>query len=429
MTQAKQSHVKHWAVYATCCVIMVLTLGMIQNSGMIFIVPVSEDLGVQRGTLTLYTTVLMFAYLAAATFAGKLLQTFDTKKIMVVAAIAEGLAFGLMGFYHNVFLWYVSGVVLGVALALCGFMAVNVLITNWFATKTGFLVGLASAISSLGGILFNTIGSALITSIGWRPAYIIEGVLVIVLLVPLILFSIRFKPEDFGLKPYGYKEALALAEKQAKEAGTGAIEKSQKGVTATAAFKSPAFYFMFLCAMMCTAQSTFNSNMPGYADSLGYDLVFASMCSSVVLAGATVGKILLGMLNDKIGHINATLVTCVAGIISFFIMLFVPGTAAFLVGCAVFGLAFSLSTVEPPLAVKRIFGMKDYSTIYSIVTIGTMGSGAIFTPVFAYIYDFTGSYVPGMYMNMGIYILAVVFIVCATIFGKKIEGSPLKEDK
>jgi hypothetical protein len=64
-----------------------------------------------------------------------------------------------------------------------------------------------------------------------------------------------------------------------------------------------------------------------------------------------------------------------------------------LTGCGFFGLAFAMSTVEPPIATRLIFGLKDYSTIYSTVVIATMGAGAVGMPLYGAIYDFTGSYI------------------------------------
>lgn len=47
-------------------------------------------------------------------FAGKILNKFDIRYVLTIAGMINALAFGLMGTYHSVFLFYISGIALGI---------------------------------------------------------------------------------------------------------------------------------------------------------------------------------------------------------------------------------------------------------------------------------------------------------------------------
>ena len=66
--------------------------------------------------------------------------------------------------------------------------------------------------------------------------------------------------------------------------------------------------------------------------------------------------------------------------------------AVFYVGVTLFSLAFVPLTIGNPLMVSQVFGTKDYSNIYSIVTTIVLVSSGVAQYLYAAMRDATGSY-------------------------------------
>lgn len=80
---------------------------------------------------------------------------------------------------------------------------VIILIRNWFIEKRGLALSLAFSGLGLGGVVFSQLVTFLINSFNYQIAYIVYGVLMILIGLPVILFLIKVNPQDIGLTPYG----------------------------------------------------------------------------------------------------------------------------------------------------------------------------------------------------------------------------------
>ena len=61
---------------------------------------------------------------------------------------------------------------------------------NWFKAKAGTALGFAMAFMGIGGAIFAQITGALIESIGWRPTYIVLGVMYRTINFTILHFSL-----------------------------------------------------------------------------------------------------------------------------------------------------------------------------------------------------------------------------------------------
>src|SRR5262249_17826012 len=72
----------------------------------------------------------------------------------------------------------------------------NTAVARWFVARRGRALGIATAGISAGGIVFAPLAQFLITRLGWRDAYAVLGLLVLVLVLPLVLAFMRRDPRD-----------------------------------------------------------------------------------------------------------------------------------------------------------------------------------------------------------------------------------------
>ncbi len=407
----KKRHYAWWILFS-CWVLFFVGLGMLINCQGLFFVPVCEELGFTRAGINLYVTIFCLALMAALPAAGYIFPRFNIKLILGIAMTVASLGFAAMGLFHNLYSWYAMAVLRGFAYAFIFYMPIPLLLNNWFVKKFGLAVGIAGTGSSIGGAIFSPLTSYIITAYGWRNGYFFLGILGFLIIMPLIFFLI-YKPSDAGMHPYGYRK-----ESEEKQA----VTNEWKGIPAPKAVKSLAFYCLFLFAGLGQMCSYLNSQLPGYASSLGLAPSVGAFMLSFVMIGLSVGKALLGWFNDRFGVLIATFITCSLGVLAMLgLITGVNNTAMLYAAASVFGMTMALSSVEPPIITRSIFGSSDYSAIFAYITMGSCLFGGIGTYVFGFIFDLTGSFRGVLILCLICYLVAFVLSVIGMQSGKAIR--------
>jgi len=279
MTKIKLANFHYgYIIVFCCCLIMGINIGLIMSCAGIFYQPVSEELGVSVGKFGLY---MSFNYLASTlmlSIAGKLMAKFSARMLLTLSSGVLGLCLISMSFFNEVWQFYIAGSVIGITLAFLLYLSFPTMVNRWFKTKVGFFIGICSAASGIGGILFNPMGAHLITTFGWRTTYAIFGAIILLLVTPVIGVLMRNYPKDKGLLPYGENEQQQTA------AANGGVEYAN-------AIKMPVFYGLIVFAFLMICVSTLNLFIPNYVTGLDYTLQQASFVASAVMVGVTIGKV------------------------------------------------------------------------------------------------------------------------------------------
>jgi len=399
-----------WFIVLACCTITAIT-GIVNTSGGNFYRPVAEELGIGLGTLTLYVTIMSLTMAFMFPTAGKLLAK-NLKPVLLIGGILQYAAFGLMSTFQNVYQFYIAGFVLGLGGSITMFMAVPILINMWFIEKKGTAMGIALACSGLSGAIFSPIAGAIIASFGWRAAYVICAICGLLIYLPAILFLVK-TPEEKGLKPYGYQEH---AQTEASDA-SATLADMIKGMEFKDAIKSPKLYLMFLVAMTLSAASAQATQASAYATGhYGFSTTLAATVVSAFALGGVLGKLALGAIDDRVGHLKTLVLGAAVAVVGQIILL--SGSSATMVILATFfaGTGLAIQGILPPLMTGDIFGLKDYNRIWAYVMSAGCIAGAIATPAYGTIFDVTGSYA-GVFI--AITVLIIIGAVCGSVALKK----------
>ncbi|MBD5227692.1 MAG: MFS transporter [Bacteroidales bacterium] len=350
-----------------CCLIMGIDVGLVFSCAGIFYDPVSTALGVSIGKFGLYMSISYIASTLMLPLAGRMMEKYGARKLLTVNSLLLGLTVGAMGLFNSVWEFYGAGVVMGLTLAFLLYLSFPILVNAWFRTKVGLMIGICSAASGIGGMLFNPMGGAIISTWGWRAAYLTFGAMILLIVTPLIGLLLRDKPEEKGLRPYGYADTTL----------TRTEETKTEGVEYSRAVKMPVFYAVLLFAFIMMAVSTLNLFIPKYMRVVGFSEVSASFAASAVMAGVTVGKLLLGMINDR-NCLNGVLVCTLFGVAGIILLLAGGDTMwILLAGCFLFGWEYAGVTVQTAMLTSHAFGKKHYTRIYALISIALAAGGAL----------------------------------------------------
>lgn len=191
----------------------------------VFIDPIIEDTGYSRTTISsIYAAGTVVSALAVM-IVSRLSDRFGPRLMLLVIGGIFGMACVALSMATGMF-------VMAVALALLrglgqGAMPVNgsLLVSQWFITRRGR----AMAIMGLGGAVtiavMPNLGQYLIGLFDWRGAYLVLGLMVWAIVMPLGIFVIRNKPEDLGMFPDGASELPEDEVRRIKRAERGEKRK------------------------------------------------------------------------------------------------------------------------------------------------------------------------------------------------------------
>jgi predicted MFS family arabinose efflux permease len=131
------------------------------------------------------------------------MERIGMRRMMVGSLIFLAIGVVLTTFMHAAWqLYLLWGVVVGLGTgAITGWVAATVA-NRWFYERRGLVVGLLTASSATGQLLFLPILAKLAVTVGWRSAVLLV-VSVTLLVIPLVALFIRNFPQDVGLQPYG----------------------------------------------------------------------------------------------------------------------------------------------------------------------------------------------------------------------------------
>lgn len=359
----------HYAfvIVVCCCLMMGVNVGLTFSCAGIFYNPVSKDLGIDVGVFGIYMSVMYVASALMLPFSGRLLERYSARKLFTTASALNGLTLASMGLLQAVWQFYVAGAFLGISMAFLLYMSYPTLLNRWFHTRMGLMTGIACAASGLGGVIFNPIGGAVISSLGWREAYFTFGGIVLFTVTPLLALLLRDSPESMGLQKFGATDSLNSA----------ATHNTEQGKTFAEAKKMWMFYALIGFAFIMMGCSTLNLFLPGYAESTGVSLEKASLVASASMIGVTLGKLLLGYINDRSCMTGALL--CTLGGAGGLLLLLAgkDSLPLMLTGSFFFGWCYAGVTVQTTMLTRTVMGTRDYARIFSVISIALSAGGAI----------------------------------------------------
>lgn len=296
-------------------------------------------------------------------------------------------------------------------------------VMSYFLTKYNFkriwtLGGLATSIAvsgiSAGGALLSPLISSLIGNFGWRASYRVYALIILALGLVFGLFLIYLKPEDKGLKPYGYREGGPEKIDLTKDSD----RSLNVGLTIAASLSASFFIFLLLGSVLNGLANGASLQFPPALQGAAGFQVAAKVMSIYLLLGVF-GKLLLGRIADKQGIHHALAFGAGTLALSFVVILFVEKSWGPWLFSIVFGFGLALGSVLPPLVTSTIYNREMYGEAYGFVQSATQ-VGAAFGPLLvSYIYDAQGSYQWAWVINIVFACLTGIFWFLAHQGAKK----------
>ena len=183
-------------------------LAMLASAGLrsapgVLMLPLEKAFGWDRPTVSLSAGIGILLYGLTGPFAAAMMQTFGVRRMVTLAlglmALATGLSVFMTEAWQYIATWGVmAGFGSGVVAMVLGATVVN----RWFVARRGLILGLLTASTATGTLIFLPAMAAVAEHGGWKPVAI--GVSMLTgILAPLMWVLLPERPADIGLRPYG----------------------------------------------------------------------------------------------------------------------------------------------------------------------------------------------------------------------------------
>jgi MFS family permease len=191
-----------WAVVAITFVTMLATAGALGAPG-VMLRPLEAEFGWTTADISTAFAVRLVLYGLMGPFSAALMNRFGVRKVVVSALLLIIAGFGLS--VTMTMLWQLMlfwGLIIGFGTGMTATVLGATVATRWFVHRRGLVVGLLTASTATGQLIFLPVIAAATEAWGWRVAL---GIVVALLATALVgvLLLMRDRPSDMGLAPYG----------------------------------------------------------------------------------------------------------------------------------------------------------------------------------------------------------------------------------
>ncbi len=389
-----------WVIVFAGILIMSTVIGIGWNSFGQFIKPVCADMGFSRQAMSTNMTIFSLVQMFVNFSWGTILRHVKLRTLMRISAIAFPAAYFGYSFARNIWMFYACSMVIGVTMAMLTTLAFSVIVSNWFYEKRGTAIGVAMMGTGIGGMIFNPLAARLIETVGWRMTFRILACVIFCAAFFAVYFLIRVRPEEKGLKPFGWERA--------HQGEAAPADMDQTGEMFRDLIKTWRFRLVCLCVCFSTtAIGTMTQVMSPHLTDNGYATQTAAFMVSFCMAALAVGKMTLGVVFDRLGTRRATILSISCGFLGIMGMLFCRHM--YMLPLIVVGqcLGSSFGTVGVPMIAQNLFGRRDYNSNYGFIAACSSVGGALSPMINGAVYDRMGTYNPAFWVWACLLVCAV----------------------
>lgn len=198
-----RSHIHPAWIVAAVAFLALLGAAAFRAAPSVLILPLEQEFGWTRTELSLAITVNLILFGLTAPFAAALMARFGLRRVTTAALVLIALGAAVSVFatapWMLVLTW---GVMVGLGTGSMALVFAATVAERWFVQRRGLVVGILSAGTATGQLIFLPIVAVLVAEQGWRQATLLVAAAALAV-VPLVLLFLRNTPTDLGLRPYG----------------------------------------------------------------------------------------------------------------------------------------------------------------------------------------------------------------------------------
>nr|WP_235010678.1 MFS transporter [Arthrobacter sp. SLBN-112] len=221
-----------WIVAGVAFLALVGAAGFRAAPG-VLMVPLQQEFGWSTTVLSAAVSINLVLFGLTAPFAAALMERFGIRAVTATALVLIGAGSALTVLVNQS--WQILltwGLLIGLGTGSMALVFAATIANNWFAKSRGLVIGILTAGSAAGQLVFLPFIALLAQDPGWRQASLLiaAGALAV---VPLVLKFLKNSPADAGVLPYGADELPV----EAQDSSTAAPDNGRRSNAAVRALQ------------------------------------------------------------------------------------------------------------------------------------------------------------------------------------------------
>jgi len=323
------------------------------------------------------STATTFLYLSGAVllwFVGSAFNRFGLRRTILAGMAAMAVGAGALPFIDALWQLYAAFLVLAAGWSTMSITGVATIIASRFDERRGMALSLALNGASCAGIVISPAMLLLSQAHDFRTGVLAVVAAMILVLTPLVWFSLAPDRRRTGAADAAAKEAAAAAPDRF------AILRSLSFWSVTAPFS------MVLVAQVgfVTHQVAFLAPRIGAAE--------AALAVALTTGAAVAGRLSLGLVIDRLNQRMVSAAAFLLQAAAFALMASTSDMLALYTGCIAFGLNVGNVITLPPLIVQREFPPIAYAVVVGMVSAATQFASAFGPALLGLVRDLAGGY-------------------------------------
>jgi len=384
-----------WIVLATNLICMIGYGTWLYSFG-VFFKPMSAEFGWTRAMTAGAYSLRSIEGGIASPIVGWAVDKYGSRGVIIVGAIISGGAFTLMPLVNSLLGFYlVYGILLSAGMSAMLYLPAWTVIAKWFKRRLSLAMALLAVGAGFGGLICAPASALLIERYGWRSAFVVLGVAIWIVVLPLSLV-VRNSPAEMGLAPDGdpLPEEKARKNDAPSNPEGSASDSSVPGeYTLKQALRSSVFWIMALAFFFFgMAHSTVTVHtVPALTDA-GIPVGKAAFSIGLLTLVSVIGRLSFGYLGDHVTKRYLFMIAYTLTGLGLLVLMNAKTMGMVYLFIFLFGVGFGGTVPLMPAIRAEYFGLSALGKIQGFMNPVMMFAGAV-GPIFAgLVFDATGSY-------------------------------------
>ncbi|HEY0294974.1 MAG TPA: MFS transporter [Bordetella sp.] len=392
----------------------------LRSTPSVLLTPLQQTFGWSRSIISLAAAIGIFFYGMMGPFAAAAMERFGLRHILLTALVVMAASCAASAYmtqtWHLIALWGIfSGMASGAVAVVLGATVVN----RWFVKHRGLAMGVLTASTATGNLIFLPVLASLASSGDWTRAVWAVAIAALVM-VPLVWWLVPGRPADVGLLPYGSDPAdppKAAAPRTGLLTATfGALKR---------AVRTRAFWYLFATFWVCgfTTNGLVGTHLIALCGDHGIAPVEAAGLLSMMGVFDLIGTTASGWLTDRYDPRKLLFVYYALRGVSLIVL---PYTDFSFYSLSIFAVFYGLdwiATVPPTLRLaNEAFGERDAPVVFGWIVAGHQIGAATAAWMGGFVREATGSYLMAFVLSGATGIIAAVIALLV----KRQRATPLE---
>lgn len=366
--------------------VMVSFAAIVPFTFSLFLQPLHAAFGWKREAMSGAFALAAITVALVSPLIGLLLDRFPPRRILLPAILVFAAALAsLSGLGPSIQRFFVTYFVLGLVANGTAQFAYTRTVLTWFDRRRGIALAVILTGSGAGSLVIPPLTQWMISTHGWRSAYLMLGCIAL-LGLPLTALLVRNRPEHEW---------------------THHPQRNATGATIPAALASATFWILAAIILLgAFSENALITNLAAMLTEHAITPALAALALSARGGAGIAGRLAVGLFLDRFPAQRIQTVILGISVIGILLLAYAATPVTALSGAALLGIGLGSEADVAPYLLAQYFGRRHFSMLYGLTWTAYAIGGATGPLTMGHLYDSVGGYQPRFIVGMAFVTLA-----------------------